>query len=146
MSTGKLIAIIAGVVGMVIVLPVILVGFLVLYLQTLPQGSDVVETSLGLSTAKTSGGDWLISVTSGSATSSSVTVLVTDPNTGATIVSSRLTSINAADGTYNDNNGNNKVDAGDTVLLRNTASVNPGMKVQFLKGESVIGTIRELPA
>ncbi len=47
---------------------------------------------------------------------------------------------------FNDNNDNRKIDAGDTILLKDTAYVDPGMEVQLLKGEKLFGYVRALPA
>ena len=132
--------------AVVVIIPVILAGILTVYLQGLPASSNTVETSLGLDTSRKASGDWQIDVTSGSARASSVVITVVDANTGAAAYSSGLTAMNTAAGMYNDNNGNNMLDPGDTVLIRDTASVDPGMKVLFLKGENVIGVVIRLPA
>jgi flagellin-like protein len=105
-----------------------------------------------------------------------VTMTVTNPDTGAVLnlaaavgavttykftldangASTRLPNNAAAAanavGEYNDNNANSKIDAGDSILLYHNDGVHnginglAGMKVQFLKGDSSIGTIKELPA
>ena len=158
---------------LMVAITVVLAGVLVVYLQTLPSGGGGVETTLGLRTEKNSDGDWLISVTGGSQGATSVTLQVLDPNTGA-IVPTTLTPlvtkysyvlpitaapnyipsgavVGAAVGAFNDNNNNNKIDAGDSMVLYNADAVThlngknlAGMKVQFIKGESIVGIIKEL--
>jgi hypothetical protein len=147
-STGKLVAIIAAVLAVVILVPAVLVGFMVTYLQTLQQNyADTSGSySLGLRAERMGDGDWLITVTSSTHNTTGVTMRVYNASTGEIVISTKLSAMDAADGTYNDNNDNNKLDAGDTILLRDTAKVNPGMKVQFLKGEAVAGTVGALPA
>jgi hypothetical protein len=54
--------------------------------------------------------------------------------------------MNATSGSFYDTNGDGRINWGDRMVLKDTAAVEAGQKVQFLVGESVIGTIRELPA
>ena len=149
---------------LMVAITVVLAGVLVVYLQTLPQGGGGAENPVGLSVAKNSAGDWLITVSSGGGQAlTTVNIQVTDPNTGAIFVGVAGTSYNHAlapaaqwgagatlTGLYNDNNGNSKIDAGDTIILytlgHNGGSVLAGMKAQLLKGENSIGTVKEIPA
>jgi flagellin-like protein len=158
---------------LMVAITVVLAGVLVVYLQTLPSSGGNVETNLGLRVERVSNGDWLISVTGGSQVASAVTLQVLDPNTGAVVATAAgatLASYNfavfpltSADGwgalthsvgTLNNNNGGAtvKVDAGDTMVLFGATHAGEngkdlsGMKVQFLKGQSIIGTIGELPS
>ena len=150
-DSGKIILIVIVVLVLVVVVPIVLAGVLVVYLQTLPQTGGDVETSLGLRVEKTAGGDWIVSVTSGSKAVSSVRLQVINPSTGQTTVDKMAGSLapTAADpdATYNDNNGNGKLDAGDTFQLRSSGGhIAAGYKVQLLVGSSIVGTIKELPA
>jgi flagellin-like protein len=144
---------------LMVAITVVLAGVLVVYLQTLPQGGGGAENPVGLSVIKNTSGNWLISVSSGGGQSlNDVTLSVTDPNTGAKIISVKLatagTVINApATATYNDNDLNVKINSGDSFVVYSATNgaVTPGtcaagQKVQLLKGESVIGTIKELPS
>jgi hypothetical protein len=101
----------------------------------------------------------LVSVSSGGGQNlGDVTVQVTDPNTGAKTLSVKLNAILAADGNYNDNNADTKLNSGDSFVLIRDATTAPvtvpptaghatiNEKVQLLKGESVIGTIKALPS
>lgn len=146
MSTEKIIAIVVVVVVLAIVIPIVLAGVLVVYLQTLPQSGGTVETSLGLRAEKTVNGDWLISVTSGSYKAADIDIQVVDPQTGTIVFHYPVNAMNSRDCVFNDNNANSKLDAGDTILIEDTASVDPGMKVQLVKGVNVVGMVRELPS
>jgi flagellin-like protein len=142
---------------LMVAITVVLAGVLVVYLQTLPSGAGDVQTTIGTRVEKNANGDWLISITSGNKNSVDVTIQVTNPNTGANVFGGKITvaatwGVAAANGVYNDLNVAGKLDAGDSILLRSTTAPAPGpglctagMKVQFLIGDNVIGTIKELP-
>jgi flagellin-like protein len=134
---------------LMVAITVVLAGVLVVYLQTLPSSGGDVETNLGLRCEK-NGADWLISIISGSKTAADVTLQVIDPATGAatrTRVVTTLVGGADVDGMFNQNNGGTKLDAGDTILIHSQAGIiAAGYKVQFLKGSSIIGTIKELPS
>jgi len=150
--SGKLIAIVVVIVILVIVMPLAIAGFLVVYLQTLPpDSSPSVETNLGLRVETMQTGGWLVSVTSGTKTASSVTLQVINPSTGAPTVSKLVSALAPAysdpDAKYNDNNGNNRLDAGDTIQLKTSGGhIVAGYKVQLLVGDNIVGMIKELPA
>jgi flagellin-like protein len=132
---------------LMVAITVVLAGVLVVYLQTLPQGGGGAENPVGLSVAKNSAGNWLISVSSGGGQNlGDVTLSVTNAQTGASVLSTKLNAIPAAAGFFNDNNIDSKINSGDSILLNDTATVDAGMKVSFLKGENSIGTIKELPS
>jgi len=148
---GRIIAIVVVVVVLVIVLPIVIAGVLMVYLQTIPVDGGHVETTMGLRVEKLQSGGWLVSVTSGSKTASGVTLQVINPSTGAPtlnkVVASLAPSYNDSDARYNDNNGNNRLDAGDTIQLKSSGGhIYAGYKVQLLVGDSIVGTIKELPA
>jgi hypothetical protein len=53
---------------------------------------------------------------------------------------------NDPDAIFNDCSGNNKIDAGDTILLKGSSpNIRSGYRVQFLMGESIIASIKEIP-
>jgi len=134
---------------LMVAITVVLAGVLVVYLQTLPQGGGGAENPVGLSVQKNSAGNWLVSVSSGGGQNTGdVTISVTNANTGASIFNAKLNTF-SANFIYNDNNIDSKVNSGDSILLNATASGGlcaAGYKVQLLKGESVIGTVKELPS
>jgi hypothetical protein len=99
------------------------------------------------------GGNWSINITSGYIDAGRVAIQISDPHTGATMLESKVAYGTASnpDFTWTDRSGNGKLDAGDSILLKGTVNGQPnlkiqaGFKVQFLKGGSIIGTIKELP-
>lgn len=102
---------------------------------------------IGLQAEKFGNGDWLVMVMSGGGEKASeLSIQVTNSSTGMVMLKAKLTLLNSTDGIFTDKNNNKKVDAGDTILLKDTAKLAPGMKVQLLKGESVLGTFKELPS
>jgi hypothetical protein len=149
---AKILAIIVVVVVLLVVMTVAIAGFLVVYLQTLPSSGGNGETPpFGLRVETTASGGWLVSVTAASFSTSSVRLQVIDPSTGLTTVSKMMSHLaptyNDPDATYNDNNDNSKLDAGDTIQLKSSGGhILAGYKVQLLSGENIIGTIMELPA
>ena len=113
------------------------------------QGGVPAINPLGLEAQRKGNGDWLVKVMSGPSIhhkAADVTMQVSNISTGAIVIKCKVTALNATDGTFNDTDRDKLIDAGDTILLRDTENVDPGMKVQFLKGEEVFGTIKELPA
>ena len=155
---------------LMVAITVVLAGVLVVYLQTLPTSGGSVETNLGLHADRTATGDWLITITGGSQPAASITFQVIDPGTGApaptTTVPANLYNWllvfgvaphnwlagGTATGVFNDNNANNKIDAGDSILLYGITSGHANgkdltaLKVQFTKGDSIVGTIGSLPS
>lgn len=148
--SGALVAVIVVAIVLAVVIPVAIVLMTAKPATTTPQEPrDDVETALGLRVVD-SGGDWIVEVTSGSKAVSSVRLMVINPSTGAANVNKMLGTVeyqdNDPDASYNDNNGNNKMDAGDTILLKSSGGhVHSGDKVQFVTGDTVIGAIKELP-
>jgi len=150
-NTGKIIKIVVVVLVLVIAVPIVLAGVLIVYLQTLPSSGGEVETSLGLRAEQTSNGIWTVSVISGSRNAAGVRLQVIVPNTSNPTVNKMVSSLSPTnadpDATYNDNNGNNKLDAGDTFLLKASGGhIAVGYTVQLLAGSSIIGTVKALPA
>jgi hypothetical protein len=102
---------------------------------------------IGLNTTRQGNGDWTINVTSGGGFKpADVLMQVTNNSTGMMALQARLNKINASDGIFTDNNRNGRIDSGDTLFLRDTDIVDPGMKVQFIYHESSVGRVKELPA
>jgi hypothetical protein len=145
-----IIIVIVVVVVLVVLVPVVLAGILVFWLQALPSSGGNVETSLGLHAVNQGNGNWLVEVTSGTKYASDVDLQVTDSSTGLTTVNKGVAMLAPTygdpDGTYNDNNHNEKLDAGDTILLKSSGGhIGAGDKVQLLVGSNIIGSIRALP-
>jgi hypothetical protein len=105
----------------------------------------------GLRIENSTGGDWLISIASGYVLSlKSVRMMIINSSTGEKTVDKPISALlpanNDPDAVFNDSSGNNHIDSGDTILLKGSSpNIKSGYKVQFLKGESIIGTIQEIP-
>jgi flagellin-like protein len=136
---------------LMVAITVVLAGVLVVYLQTLPQGAGSVETNIGIRAEKIANGttnDSLITITTGSAKTTDMSVVVTNPTTGAQAVRKTMTSPFAtqanADVDFNDNNGNGKIDAGDTILVHGTGVGFSDYKFSLVRGDNTLAT-RTLP-
>jgi hypothetical protein len=145
-----------------LVLPILAFGIIVLvgvagmvYWNSLnsPKGTagivDGGDGLPGLRIENTTDGNWLISVTSGAVSEDSVRMTITNMSTGEKTVdkpvSAFLPKKNNPDALFNDSNGNNRIDAGDTILLKSSSpNIKTGYKVMFLKGENIIGVIGEI--
>jgi hypothetical protein len=107
----------------------------------------------GLRVEAVDNGDWRIYVISGNIKPSAVDIQITNPSSGAEMLRAHVSSGTAGnpDFFWNDSNQNDKVDAGDDIVLKGTVNgqpnpdIQPGFKVQFLRGDTIIGTIKELP-
>jgi len=98
-------------------------------------------------------GDWMISITTGSYTISGLVLQVVDPANGSALVKEPLSAGTAGNPDFlvNDTNGNKRLDAGDTIILKGTinglpsSNIQAGFRVQLLRNDNVIGTLKELP-
>jgi len=152
---------------LMVAITVVLAGVLVVYLQTLPSNAGTVTTNLGLNAQKTPTSDWLVSVSGGSQAAANVRLQIIDPASGG-VVTTTLPSPGTYSfiigtpanwgavtvcGKFNDNNGNTKLDAGDSLLLYSATGALPangkdlsGMKLQLMVGSNIVGTIGTLPS
>ena len=151
LSTRTIVLIVVAVVVLVIFVPLILAGVLMVYLQAQPSSGGSTDGFTGIHAEKTTDGDWLLAITSGGDPASSLTLQIIDPSNGQVNISMGLPSTkptyNNPDAVYNDSNGNNKLDAGDSILLKASGGhVQAGDRVQFMKGDSIIATVNALPA
>lgn len=104
------------------------------------------ENPVGLMVQRNQSGDWEINITSGGGQEpGNVSLVVCDKQTGAALLLTGLSPFNTTYGSYLDAGGNGKIDAGDRIILKSSSTIRPGLKVQLLKGGSVLATIRELP-
>lgn len=105
----------------------------------------------GLRIENSTGGDWLISIASGYVSSlKSVRMMIMNSSTGEKTVDKPISALlpanNDPDAVFNDNYWNNHIDSGDSILLKGSSpNIKSGYKVQFIKGEKIIGTIHEIP-
>ena len=108
-----------------------------------------VETNIGVRVNKTAGGDWLLLIVYGDKPVSSLTLQVAN-QTGDIVFKKTLASIKIPSGdpdaVFNDTDGNNILNAGDTILLKASGGhVRAGQEVRFMRGDHVLGRVKSLP-
>jgi flagellin-like protein len=129
---------------LMVAITVVLAGVLVAYLNNISPPNKPGQT-IGVRVDKTAGGDWLVSVDLGELSASSTTVQVMTVD-GKTTVNAALNNATQTDFTWNDNNANGKMDAGDTVFLKavkgSPPAANPNMqagyKFRLVSGGSLV--------
>jgi len=104
----------------------------------------------GVRIENSTGGNWTVLFTGGAVALKSVRMTVTNCSTGEKTVDKPMTAFlpekNDTDAAFNDWNGNNRINAGDSILLKcSSPNIKPGYKVQFLKGETVLASVKEIP-
>ena len=147
LSGNKVVLIVVIVVVLVVLIPVVLAGVLVVYLQTLPQSGGNTGVALSISVASMGGGNWIVSVNSGATLNTNTNLQVLNTN-GVTTIDKTVISLGGTDpdATYNNNNGNTYLDAGDTILIRgNSGHALQGYRVQLSRGNNIIGGPKTLP-
>lgn len=147
-TVSIVVIVVVVVVLLVIILPVMFAFLMVRNMEQMGQSGGNVETMLGMRIEKTSGSDWLVTITTGStAVSSTLYIQVADSNTGAKTVSTPIKLGPTSDFQYNDNNANQRIDAGDSILLKGSSpNIKAGYRFQLSKGENILAGPRELPA
>jgi len=95
-------------------------------------------------------GNWMVWAVTGSLALKDLRMEIIDPNNGSKMVDKSMLDLvpakNDPDAVFNDSNANNRLDAGDSVLLKCSSPNNKsGYKVQFLRGDNILGAIKELP-
>ncbi len=107
-----------------------------------------VETTIQVRVNKAAEGDWLLSIVSGSKPASLTLQVVNRTNEIVFIKTLASIKIPASDpdAAFTDTDGNNKVNAGDTILLKASGGlVKAGQRVQLLWGNSLVGVVKSLP-
>jgi len=143
----RLLAVVAAIIMVVAVGAAI---FMQLSKQPAPGESPHTGRTLRLRQEKTADGNWTINIISSLWTFDELRLIVMNASTGSATPDVKLSDIapgkNHPDATINDSNGDKKLGAGDSIILKGTSPrIQTGYKVQFLIKESVVGTIRELP-
>ena len=131
---------VSPVVGEVILIgiTVVLTGSLVYYIANLHNENLGMSISVGGALEKTKDGNWTLSITNGKTNAINTDLQIIDPSSGAARLSQPLT-ISSGYFFFNDNNLNGYVDAGDVILLNQTAGiVEAGLSLELIKGENII--------
>jgi hypothetical protein len=113
----------------------------------LPQPRNNGEVSLVLSVERRHSEDWYISIVNntGSFIAQDVRIKITNTSSG-TVLYEAPAAPSTGLAEFRDNNDDSKLSAGDAIVLSNYHNVDAGMRVEFVMGETVIGSISQLPA
>jgi hypothetical protein len=124
---------------------IILAGSLIIYLLSMQNQSENLEVPLGTTLEKMSDGNWTLTVVNGKTMASNARLTVKNPLTGAATVSTPVTDISWYFN-YNDNNANSFLDAGDVILLNQTAGViESGWRLEIVKQEGTLSGPLKIP-
>lgn len=124
---------------------IILAGSLIYYLSSSQNQNQNVAVPIGATLEKLPNGNWTLSVVNGKTLASNARLTIKDPATGAATVSNPITD-QSWYFFYNDNNANNFLDAGDVILLNQTAGViESGWKVEIVKQEGTLSGPLKIP-
>ena len=152
MSTGRIIAIVAVVMALVIIVPLILAGLFIVRLQGQTQQGGNVEGPLTMEldayypAPTVNGTNWVLRITNGSKDPASVRLQIFDPNTGATTVDKTVLGLSDLDGQYRDGPVIGKLDKHDEIWISGQGGhVQHGSKVQLVVGTSVVAGPLTLP-
>jgi hypothetical protein len=150
MSAGKIITIIAVSVVLLIVVPIGLAWYIGEYYETRGPSNIHVYNGPSIRVTNTTDGDWQLFIVSGYRRVSGLTFCVTDPDSGQTVLTKKLSSIKFSakdpDAIYNDTNKDNILNTGDLITLKASGGhIKAGQKVQFFEGNELVGAVKSLP-
>jgi flagellin-like protein len=131
---------VSPIVGEVILvgITVVLTGTLVYYLAMSQNQNPGMSISVGGTVEKTKEGNWTLSITNGKTNAINTLLHIIDASSGAAKLSEGLTVQNPYF-YFNDNNQNGAADAGDVILLNQTAGIiEPGLSVELIKADNII--------
>jgi flagellin-like protein len=129
---------------LMVAITVVLAGVLVVYLNTLPSGSGKIEPPIGLVVEKTREGNWTLTIVNGQTQAINTNLQVLNKATGQKTILSPITA-QSWYFKFNDNDANNMLNAGDSILLNQTPGmVQVGFVAQLLKSDSIISGPGEL--
>jgi len=124
---------------------IVLAGTLVIYLTSTQNQTEPAAVPLGTTLEKLSNGNWTLFVVNGKTIANNAILNVKNPNTGAGTVSAPVTA-QSWYYVFNDNNANSFLDAGDIILLNQTAGViESGWKLEIVKQEGTLSGPLKIP-
>jgi flagellin-like protein len=131
---------VSPVVGEVILIGIVVVltGSLVYFLAMSQNQNPGFSISVGATVEKTKAGNWTLSITNGKTNAIDTKLQIIDPSSGVAKLSETITTPSGYF-FFNDNNQNGAADAGDVILLNQTAGIiEPGLSVELIKADNVI--------
>ena len=142
-SPGPSRRVMAAAVASSIIIPLVLVLVLVVgpLLEMLARAN---VTELGLNVSDNGQGEWSIDIVRGS-TSPYLTLKITDPSARMVIYEEMLIFLSRRIGRVEDNNNNDRLDMGDSIILNQGGQVAAGMKFELVRGQTVLGSVNRLP-
>jgi hypothetical protein len=124
---------------------IVLCGTLIIYLTSTRTDSDNIELPLGTTLEKLGDGNWTLTVVNGKTLAANARLTVKNPATGVAVLSAIVTD-SSWYFFFNDNNANLFLDAGDIILLNQTAGViEPGWKLEIVKQEGTLSGPLKIP-
>jgi flagellin-like protein len=130
---------------LMVAITIVLAGTLVIYLTETQNQTEPVAVPLGTTLEKLSTGNWTLMVVSGKTIANNAILIVKNPNTGAATISSPVTS-QSWYYFFNDHNVPSFLDAGDIILLNQTAGViESGWKLEIVKQEGTLSGPLKIP-
>jgi hypothetical protein len=100
---------------------------------------------LGLKVTDSGQGAWVIDITRGSVRDNQASLRITDPSAGRVVYNASFLSLDSMSAIFRDDNDNGLLDDGDKIYLNQNGLVQAGMKVQVLRGDTVMGFVNKLP-
>lgn len=142
--------IIAVSVVLLVVLPIGLAWCIGEYFETVGPSNIHVYHGPSIRVTNTTDGDWQLFIVSGYRPVSGMRFCVTDPDSGQTVLTKMLSSIEFSardtDAIYNDTDKDNILDTGDLITLKASGGhIKAGQKVQFYYYNELVGTVKRLP-
>ena len=124
---------------------IVLAGSLVYYLTSSQNQSENIEVPMGTTLEKTSDGNWTLQVVHGKTMANNAILTVKNPTTGAASISAPVTD-QSWYFFFNDNNADSLLDAGDIILLNQTAGIiESGWKLEIIKNDGTLSGPLKLP-
>ena len=121
-----------------VAITVVLAGVLVAYLNGIGGTEQKPTLHLGVTLERTVQGNWTVSIVHGSENVIDTYIQVTNATTGMTTLNSLLTATSYYF-VFNDNTSPNKLNAGDSILLNQTAGiVQTGFRFSLVKGSGTL--------
>jgi len=139
---------VSPVVGEVILIGIVVVlaGTLFYYISISQKQNPGFSVTVGATLDRVNTGNWTLSITHGKTNAIDTKLNILDPSTGAAKISEYLITPSGYF-FFNDNNHNGAADAGDVILLNQTAGmIEPGLSVELVKADNLIYGPTRIPS
>lgn len=124
---------------------IVLAGTLIIYITSTQNQTEPAAVPIGATLEKMSDGNWTLAIVNGRTMASNARLTIKNPSTGVATVSSCVTE-QSWYFMYSDNNANSNLDAGDVILLNQTAGViQSGWHLEIVKQEGTLSGPLKIP-